>query len=275
VNAVLVLRFRISAFLATLATGGIIDGAYTVYGGGTDISPLPTSKAQLPAWFSGLHSFGSFETKVPLALSWVIVVILAASALFSLRLRVTDTSREQLKMAAGSIAVVGLLVALAVARLPQQMSWGMLVAFVLYWLIWVVLKFTAFGRGLYAIGGNAVAARLSGVKVNRSIAIAFVTSGTLAALAGIVLSANQGSATPGIADSFLLPAYAAAFLSTVILSNGRFHIWGTFIGAMCVVYISQGLVLGGVKFTWTAVINGAVLVVAVGVSTTLRRRSAT
>jgi ribose/xylose/arabinose/galactoside ABC-type transport system permease subunit len=100
---------------------------------------------------------------------------------------------------------------------------------------------------------------------------AFVLSGLLSATAGIVLAAIQGSASPDIGAGFLLPAFAAAFLATVLLSNGRFHVWGTIIGGVFLIWVSQGLVIGGVPFTWTGVINGVVLVAAVSLSTALRR----
>ena len=87
-----------------------------------------------------------------------------------------------------------------------------------------------------------------------------------------MLAANQGSASPGVAPGYLLPAFAAAFLSTVVLSTGRFTVWGTIIGGTFLVWVSQGLIVGGLAFTWTEVVNGVVLVLAVAVSTVLRKR---
>jgi len=89
----------------------------------------------------------------------------------------------------------------------------------------------------------------------------------------VILAANQGAASPDIGTGFLLPAFAAAFLGTVIMSTGRFHVWGTLIGGTFLVWVTQGLIVGGVPFTWTDVINGVVLVAAVAVSTIFRRRA--
>lgn len=125
---------------------------------------------------------------------------------------------------------------------------------------WVLMRYTAYGRGLYAIGGNPIAA--------------FVITGVVSAIAGVVLAANQGTAVPGLGAGYLLPAYAAAFLSTVILSDGRFHIWGTLIAGISVVFIGQGLIIGGVPYTWNEVINGIVLGAAVAFATLLRGRDA-
>lgn len=90
----------------------------------------------------------------------------------------------------------------------------------------------------------------------------------------MLIAATQGSAAPSIADPLLLSAYAGAFLSTVILSRGRFHVWGAVVGSIALVYITSGLVAGGVPYTWTQVINGAVLIVTVSLSTFLHRRQA-
>ena len=74
-----------------------------------------------------------------------------------------------------------------------------------------------------------------------------------------------------MASGYLLPAFAAAFLSTVVLSSGRFKVWGTLIGGTFLVWVSQGLIVGGLAFTWTSVVNGAVLIAAVALSTVFRR----
>ncbi len=84
---------------------------------------------------------------------------------------------------------------------------------------------------------------------------------------------RQGSASPDVAVGFLLPAFAAAFLSTVVLSTGRFTVWGAIIGGTFLVWISQGLIVGGLPFTWTDVVNGVVLVIAVALSTVFFRRT--
>ena len=83
---------------------------------------------------------------------------------------------------------------------------------------------------------------------------------------------SQGAASPDIAAPYLLPAFAAVFLSTVLFSSGRFHVWGTVIGGYVVVTVGQGLIIGGLPFTWTFVVNGVVLVAAVALSTVLKKR---
>lgn len=272
-NAFLVIRLRVNAFIATLGTGAAFAGLSTVYSGGTQLAPT-TGGIELPGWFSGEGSFGSYQTKVPLVVTWLLALFLLAVAALVVSERLTGPRRRQgvLAIAAGCAIIVALLATVLndfIARMPWTVVFLLAVGFVL----WLTLRYTTFGRNLYATGGNAEAARLAGVPVRRMKASAFVISGLLAAVGGIVLAAIQGSASPDIGAGFLLPAFAAAFLSTVLMSTGRFHIWGTLIGGIFLIWVGQGLVIGGVPFTWTGVINGVVLVAAVSLSTALRREA--
>ena len=139
-------------------------------------------------------------------------------------------------------------------------------------ILWIFLKYTSLGRSAYAVGGNPTAAEFAGINTDRITLLVFVISGTVSALAGVLLASVQGSAVPHMADPLLIPTYAAVFLSTVLISRGRFHIWGTVVGGLFLVYVSSGLVEGGVKFTWTQVINGVVLVATVSLSSLLRKK---
>ena len=95
----------------------------------------------------------------------------------------------------------------------------------------------------------------------------------LAALAGITFAASAGSASSDTGAAYLLPAFSAAFLSTVVFSRGRFTVLGTVLGGIFVVWTSIGLVIGGLPNTWTNVVNGFVLLFAVAFATYARRRS--
>lgn len=271
-NAFLVNVLRLNPFIATLGTGGVFVGLYTLYANGTEISFSKTPATEhVSAWFTGTSGLGSFQNKASGVVVWILLVLilLAAWSVVSLQFRHVNAWRLRAVSAIVAALVVG---AIVWSGIVAYVNWTIVIMLVMALALWALLRLTRFGRQLYATGGNPVAAMLAGIKVNRITTLAFVASGFFAALAGIVLAADQGTAVPGIADGYLLPAYAAAFLSTVIISNGRFHIWGTIVGGLAVVYISQGLVTGGVSYTWTDLINGLVLIVAVAMSTSLRRR---
>jgi ribose/xylose/arabinose/galactoside ABC-type transport system permease subunit len=277
INGLLVVRLRVNTFIATLGTGGVFSGLASVYGKGTQLSPTASSH-QLPGWFSGPNSLGAFGDKFPAVVLWIGLALVAARAFLALRRARPASQAERVWDAiSAAIVVVAGVVLIAVVRVDHWVnatSWTIAVLLAVGMIVWVLLSYTTFGRYLRATGSNAEAARLAGVNPGKETIKAFALGGLLAALAGVLLAANQGSASPDVATGFLLPAFAAAFLSTVVLSTGRFTVWGTLIGGIFLVWVSQGLIVGGLAFTWTNVVNGVVLVLAVALSTVLRRGSA-
>ncbi|WP_214107715.1 ABC transporter permease [Acrocarpospora catenulata] len=138
-------------------------------------------------------------------------------------------------------------------------------------LMWFVLDRTATGRRLVATGGNVTAARLSGVDTDRATFGSFVAGGVVAALAGVIVTAQLGSGQTNIAASFLLPAYAGAYLGATTIRPGRVNAWGTFVGVYLVGVCVAGLQQLGVSAWVQDVFNGAALIVAVGASGQLAR----
>jgi ribose transport system permease protein len=139
-------------------------------------------------------------------------------------------------------------------------------------LVWLMLRYTPAGRYLHAIGGNRNAARISGVRVNRYVILAFALSGLLAAVGGIVLAARNGSANPSAGTPFLLPAFAAAFLGSVTLRKGEFHVVGTIVGVYLIAVGSTGFVILGAPFFTQQLFSGAVLIFATAGSRFVQRR---
>jgi ribose transport system permease protein len=125
-----------------------------------------------------------------------------------------------------------------------------------------LLALTTTGRYLHAVGGNRLAARLSGVHVDRLVVLAFVVCGGCAGLAGVVISARNGSATPSAGDSLLLPAFAACFLGSATLRQGEFHVTGTLFSVCLIAVGAAGFVLLGAPFYTQQLFSGAVLILA-------------
>jgi ribose/xylose/arabinose/galactoside ABC-type transport system permease subunit len=271
-NGLLVTRLRLNAFIATLGTGGVFGGLTVVYSSGQVIGPSPETRT-LPKWFTGPGSLGDFQEKVPAVVGWAAIaaVIIAFLISYDQRFPATESKRLRQRIVLAAIAAA-LLSAVGVAGIVRAIAWTVFILIVVSMALWVFLKYTNVGRSVYAIGGSAKAASFAGIRTDAITVLVFVISGFVAALTGVLLASVQGSAVPGIADSLLLPAYAAVFLSTVLISRGRFHVWGTLAGGLFLVYVSAGLVEGGVKFTWTQVINGLVLVATVAGSTILRKK---
>lgn len=146
------------------------------------------------------------------------------------------------------------------------------VVLVLLVMAWYLLSHTPYGRSLYAIGSNARAAELVGLRKDRYTLLAFSISGTLAGLAGVILAARTGGANADNGTYLLFPALAAVFLGATAIQPGRFNIVGTVIGVLFVAVSVSGLILSGAENWVDQVFNGLALLVAVGLSSYLRDR---
>ncbi|MCB4920606.1 ABC transporter permease [Brucella intermedia] len=140
---------------------------------------------------------------------------------------------------------------------------GVLVLVVLAIVCAIVLNRTAFGRWLYASGGNERAAELSGVPVKRVKVSVYVISGICAAIAGLILASQLTSAGPTAGTTYELTAIAAVVIGGAALTGGRGTIQGTLLGAFVIGFLSDGLVIIGVSSYWQTVFTGAVIVLAV------------
>ena len=148
------------------------------------------------------------------------------------------------------------------------------VMFVLAAVLWVVLNRTSLGQSMQAVGGNAEAARLSGIRVDRVRVIAFMIAAVCAGLTGVLLASRTGSGAVDGGDSYLLSAFAATFFGSAVLRDGQFHILGTLIGVLTVAVGFTGMAILGLDTYYQYLFQGTLLIFAVGVGTVARRRAA-
>ncbi len=139
---------------------------------------------------------------------------------------------------------------------------------------WYVLEHTPVGRRLQATGAGAEAARLAGVNTGRMTLLAFMVAGGLSSLAGILVTAQVGAATPDIGSGYLLAVFAAAYLGTTQIKPGRFNIGGTILAIFLLATGVKGLQLGGGQAWITDAFNGAALILAVSLATLGQRTGA-
>jgi ribose transport system permease protein len=132
--------------------------------------------------------------------------------------------------------------------------------------LWLALEFTAWGRECFAIGGNARAALIAGVRVERLTLQTFAATGLLCSLAGVLSVAMLGSANPDVGPNLLLPAFAGAFLGATSIRPGRYNAWGTFLAVYLLAAGITGLQQLGAAFYIEQFFNGGALLVAVAVS---------
>lgn len=135
-----------------------------------------------------------------------------------------------------------------------------------------VLSFTPLGRHMTFVGANREVARLAGVRVDRIRFLSYVVSATVAGLGGILLAAGLGGFDPSSSNGYLLPAISAVFLGTAVIQPGRLNPLGSMVGVYFLASGIFGLQLMGLGGWIQDVFYGAALVVAVSVSSLVRRR---
>lgn len=128
---------------------------------------------------------------------------------------------------------------------------------------WLLTTRTPYGYNLYAVGGNAEAARLAGIPVGRVRFFAYVTSGGLAALTGILLAARLSVGDATLGQGMELSVIAAVVIGGVSLQGGRGSILGLFIGAALIEVLQNAMVIVGVPAFWQQVVIGITIIAAV------------
>jgi len=131
-------------------------------------------------------------------------------------------------------------------------------------LCWFILRYTEFGRTIYAIGGNEETARLSGINVKRNKCLAYVLLGTLAGFSGIIMSSRVAAASPVAGAGYELDVITGVVLGGSSLKGGRGSIFGTMIGVFIIGIITNGLNLLGVSTYYQYIIKGVVLILSIG-----------
>jgi len=147
-----------------------------------------------------------------------------------------------------------------------------LVVLVVYVIFHLLLSNTALGRHIYAIGGNAAAARLSGIDVDRTLVIVYSLCGLMAGLGALVLAGRTNSGYPTAGVGYELDAIAAVIIGGASFAGGVGTVWGTLIGVLLMAVLRNGLVLLQVPTEWQIVAIGLVIIGAVYVDV-LRRRA--
>ncbi len=155
-------------------------------------------------------------------------------------------------------------------------TYGTVVMILLFFLTWLALRETAFGRHIYAVGNNAEAVRLAGISTDRLLIAVYALAGLLYGVAALLLVARTGVADPntGVASNFNLESITAVVLGGTSLFGGRGNVLGTLIGALIVSVFRNGLLLMGIPTIYQLLITGILVIVAVSVDQLSQRGGA-
>lgn len=147
-----------------------------------------------------------------------------------------------------------------------QVPWIILIMGIIVIATHIFLTYTKHGRYMYIIGGNKEAARLSGIAVNKYKVIAYLLSALFAAIGGIVLASRVMTSEINSGSPYLMDAVAAAFIGSSVLGAGKPNAFGTFIGAVLIGILQNGLIMMSVPYYAMDIVKGAVLALALAVT---------
>ena len=128
-----------------------------------------------------------------------------------------------------------------------------------------VLRWTYFGRDVYAVGGNAEAARMSGISVTKTLVAVYATAGACAALAGVIQAGRLGASSPLVGADIPLSAAAGVLLGGTSFTGGVGGVTGTAVGVLFIGTLQNGLAIAGVSSFWQQVVTGSILILAVAI----------
>lgn len=264
-NGAIVQLLGINAFIVTLGTLTAIRGLVLVVTDGRSLLVEdPIAKAQMVAFEGG---------RVPIQTAlFALAAVLLAGAVFALA-RGKGQRASAIGVAVGAVA----LFALALAGGPGLTVAKPVIYTGVYTLfVWFILGFTTIGRRVYAVGGNAEAARLSGVNVGAYKMAAFVLCSATSGLAGILFGSRLGAINPTALQGAELTVIAAAILGGTSLFGGAGSVIKTLVGALLLFALTNGFNILNLGANYQGLIEGTVIVTAAAIYTVggTRRRGA-
>lgn len=140
--------------------------------------------------------------------------------------------------------------------------WVLVIAIVMSVIAGLILKYTTYGRKIYAVGGNGEAARLAGIPTTKIRFSAFILCGILAALTGVLMASRLGSAQANIGNGFEMIVIAGAVIGGISMSGGAGSIFGMALGSFFMAMITNGMTLIKISATWQTLVTGAILILA-------------
>lgn len=147
-----------------------------------------------------------------------------------------------------------------------NITYSIIIMLVLFILFYIILTRTSYGRHIYAVGGNTIASRLSGIRIDRIKISAYVICSILSALVGMLIAARMSSGHASSGEGFLFNTITAVVLGGISLAGGMGTMVGTFIGVIIISSLSNGLAMFGIPYYYQEMIKGIILIAAVSFS---------
>jgi putative multiple sugar transport system permease protein len=266
VQGYFVAYWKIPSFIVTLAGMLVFRGLSLWLLAGQSVGPFPQSFQQLSTGFIA-DPFG-FDRPNGLALAVGVLSVLLILWI-GLRARARNLRYGMEDEPFALFLIRNGIIAAALLFVTWKLAWfrglpNVLLSMVILTVIYVFLtERTTIGRRVYATGGNAKAAKLSGIRTERLTFLVFVNMGLLAALAGLVFAARLNTATPRAGFAVELDVIAAVFIGGASMSGGVGKIVGAVVGAFIMGVMNNGMSIMGIGIDYQQVIKGLVLLAAV------------
>ena len=250
----------VPAFIATLGGMLVFRGILLGLSQGKTVAGLDTSFKQIG------------NSYLPFVYGYIIVAVAIVLVIFStVRNRKKRDEMGLLLLPAtidyGKVALYSVVMVVITYMLNRYLGvpTPFLIVVALALLFVFVTNKTAFGRRVYAIGGNEHAAALSGINIKRNTLGVFVIMGALAGVAGVLLTARLNAATVSAGDGYELDAIAACVIGGTSLVGGKGRIFGALIGALIMAAIDNGMSMMNIGAYWQYIVKGLILILAVWV----------
>lgn len=243
-----------------LSAGAVYALAGVVMGVVGQINPILGIAAGILTGVVSGYMIGFMVTKMRIS-SW----IASLSMMFALRGLISIIEHASVKIPDGIMRFASLKFLKGFLDVKAGISILIPILFILVFLCMYIGKYTKFGMGMYAVGGNKEAARMMGIDVDKITIKAFIFSGVIASISGVLLASNSGSATLSAGNVYETYAIAMCAIGSVKLSGGEGKFSGTFFGMMIYFIINTIFTyLNGVSVHWQSVIMGILVLISVG-----------
>jgi D-xylose transport system permease protein len=256
----------IHGFVITFGMMVIARGLAMIISKGQTISPMGPELN-----FLGAGYLGTVATAVILSVTslvWMGSIVVAEARARRLKFP-SPTIKIALKLfAIAALTVGGFVIFFNFSGLPVPVLFLAIIAFLGSW----ILNATRFGRYIFAVGGNAEAARLAGISVKTVTFTVFLVMGLLSGLAGLLLTARLNSATPNAGQLFELDAIAAVVIGGTSLKGGKGSVLGSIIGAFIIESLNNGMSLLNVDSFYQMPLKGGIVILAVVIDSLVERR---
>jgi len=280
ISAVMIAKFGIPSFVATLAGWLIYRGALlqATIKTGTIVIPNDTFNAIGNGYIPDLPLEGFLPDihKLTLLLGIIAAIVLIISEISSRKKKMAydfEVLSNNMFIVKLVFTVVLLGAVTYVLAGYNGLSWTAVIVLGVTLIYHFLTTQTFLGRHIYAVGGNPEAAELSGISVNKITYVVFGSMGMLTALSGMLFASRLQSATTTAGQGFELDAIAAAFVGGVSSAGGVGKVTGSLIGAIVMISLTNGMNLMGIDISTQYIVRGAVLVAAVVFDVATRKRS--